>query len=94
HYVINLKGLINDISLKETFKILSERIPRLYNYVTINIGEAYFSSEATIVAFVKKANELSGKARGIKIKIAPGNKNLLLVLQKYNMTVPRFGIVG
>ncbi len=92
-YVIDLKGLLNDFSLGETFKTLYEQIPRLYQNVTINIGDVYFSSEATIVKFVNNLNELTSKARDIKVKISPGNKNLINVLRKYDMTVPGFSIV-
>jgi radical SAM superfamily enzyme YgiQ (UPF0313 family) len=92
-YVIDLKGLLNDFSLGETFKTLYEQIPRLYQNVTINIGDVYFSSEATIVKFVNNLNELTSKARDIKVKISPDNKNLIEVLRKYDMTVPGFSIV-
>lgn len=92
-YVIDLKGLLNDFSLGETFKTLYEQIPRLYQNVTINIGDVYFVSEATILKFVNNLNELTSKARDIKVKISPGNKNLINVLRKYDMTVPGFSIV-
>jgi hypothetical protein len=93
-YVIDLKGLLNDFSLRETFKTLYEQIPRLYQNITINIGEVYFTSEATIVKFVNNLNELTSKARDIQVKISPDNKNLIDVLRKYDMTVPGFSIVG
>jgi anaerobic magnesium-protoporphyrin IX monomethyl ester cyclase len=92
-YVIDLKGLLNDFSLGETFKTLYEQIPRLYQNVTINIGDVYFVSEATILKFVNNLNELTSKARDIKVKISPDNKNLIEVLRKYDMTVPGFSIV-
>ncbi|HHY29591.1 MAG TPA: hypothetical protein GX520_02715, partial [Syntrophaceticus sp.] len=93
-YVINLKGLLNDFSLGETLKTLYDQIPRLYQNITINIGEVYFTSEATIVKFVNNLNELTSNARDIQVKISPDNKNLIDVLRKYDMTVPGFSIVG
>ena len=92
-FVIELKGLLNDFSLGETFKTLSEQIPQLYQNLFINISEVYFASEATIVKFVEKLNGLTAKAREIQVKISPDNKNLLDVLYKYNLTVPGFNIV-
>ncbi len=92
-FVIELKGLLNDFSLGETFKTLSEQIPLLYQNLFINISEVYFASEATIVKFVEKLNGLTAKAREIQVKISPDNKNLLDVLYKYNLTVPGFNIV-
>lgn len=92
-YVIDLKGILNDFSLDETFKMLYEQIPRFYQNVTINIGEVCFASEETIVKFVNKLNELASKARDVRVKVSPGNQNLVDVLKKYDMTIPAFSIV-
>lgn len=93
-YMVDLKGLLNDFSLAETFKTLYSQIPRLYQNITINIDEVYFASEATMVKFIKKLNDFTGRARDIQVKISPNNKHLIDVLQKYNMTVPGFSILG
>ncbi|NMD43584.1 MAG: B12-binding domain-containing radical SAM protein [Firmicutes bacterium] len=92
-YVFNLKGFLNNISLKEVFKTLTDQAPRFYQSVTVNISEAFFASEETVVSFVKKLNRLAGKARDIQVKISPGNLNLIKVLSKNNMSIPGFSIV-
>jgi radical SAM superfamily enzyme YgiQ (UPF0313 family) len=94
NFVVNLKGFLNDFSLAETFKTLSGQIPRLYQNITINLEEVYFTSEKTAVQFINKLNGLTGKARDIKVIISPTNRRLLDVLEKRDMKVPGFSILA
>jgi len=93
-FVVNLKGFLNDFSLAETFKTLSGQIPRLYQNITINLEEVYFASEKTTVKFINNLNDLTAKARDIKVIISPANRRLLEVLEKRDMKVPGFSILG
>ena len=93
-FVVNLKGFLNDFSLGETFKTLSGQIPRLYQNITINLEEVYFASEKTVVKFINNLNDLTSKARDIKVIISPANRRLLEVLEKHDMKVPGFSIMG
>jgi anaerobic magnesium-protoporphyrin IX monomethyl ester cyclase len=93
-FVVNLKGFLNDFSLAETFKTLSGQIPRLYQNITINLEEVYFASEKTAVKFINNLNSLTSKARDIKVIISPANRRLLDVLEKRDMKVPGFSIMG
>ena len=94
HFMINLKGFLNDFSLAETFKTLSTQIPRLYQNITINLEEVCFASEKTAVKFINKLNHLTAKARDIKVIISPANRRLLDVLEKRDMKVPGFSILA
>ena len=85
---------MNDFSLAETFKTLSGQIPRLYQNITINLEEVYFASEKTTVKFINNLNDLTAKARDIKVIISPANRRLLEVLEKRDMKVPGFSILG
>ncbi len=93
-FVVKLKGFLNDFSLAETFKTLSGQIPRLYQNITINLEEVYFASEKTTVKFINKLNSLTSKARDIKVIISPTNRRLLDILEKHDMKVPGFSILG
>ncbi len=94
HFVVNLKGFLNDFSLAETFKTLSSQIPRLYQNITINLEEVCFGSEKTAVKFINNLNDLTAKARDIKVIISPANRRLLDVLEKHDMKVPGFSILA
>lgn len=93
-FIVNLKGFLNDFSLAEIFKTLSGQIPRLYQNITINLEEVYFASEKTAVKFINNLNNLTSKARDIKVIISPANRRLLDVLEKRDMNVPGFSILG
>jgi len=93
-YIIDLKGLLNDLSLAETFKTLYGQIPRLYQNITVNIGDLCFGSEAIALKFIEQLNELAARARDMQVKISAGNKYLIDLLQKYDMTVPGFSILA
>jgi len=94
HYRVDLKGYLNDFSLAETFKTISGQIPRIYQNITINLDEVYFASEKTVIKFIDKLNELTSRARNIEVRVAPENKYLVQVLQKYDLKIPQFSISG
>ncbi|NLW91607.1 MAG: radical SAM protein [Syntrophomonadaceae bacterium] len=91
-FIVNLKGYLNDFALSETFKTLYCNVPGWYQNIRINIEELTFSSDKIMLKFIRKLDQLAGKARSVEIKPALSNNRLLSVLKKYDLKLPGFSI--
>ncbi|MGE5423649.1 MAG: radical SAM protein [Ignavibacteriales bacterium] len=91
--LVELKGYLNGVTIKETFKTFKEKLPRTNKELIINIDQVSFSSEQAIRQFIERLNQMAGQAKKIRLK-SPVNLDVQQLLQdimeKYNFPIPRF----
>lgn len=91
--LVELKGYLNGVTIKETFNTFKDKLPRSYHEMVINIDQVSFSSEQAIRQFIERLNQMAGQAKQIRIK-TPVNLDIQRILQdiieKYNFPIPRF----
>lgn len=96
-FMVELKGLLNQFTLKEVVKTLKRRLPATARNLSINIDQACFSSEETVKRFVSYLNDMANRAKRIQVntRVNTGlGAWLQNVLEKHNLSVPRFELPG